>query len=204
MHTIAFILISIASFYFLSKKLGKWIHFEEEKIIESAMEIQKNRTQIKTNPSRDTLLFSIVACTLFTASYLKSDSIYFISTATILVIASYIDIKRNWVPDEIIYLTLFINMHPPIHIESLAYSLAPILLINAISLRVTSKIVIYSGDLLMLAAISISLPPEQAAITSLMAISLSSLASGLLKRATLPMLPILTISFLITHAIYNY
>lgn len=129
-----------------------------------------------------------------------------------LGIAAYFDIKRNWIPDPVIFITLIINFLSIISTKNVDFSSAlsnslififPYCLLNAVAFITMKKFIFFSGDIYIIISISFSTFPIVGFITTVLAIFSALLFMLISKKREIPFIPFLLLSFLISNLVAN-
>lgn len=129
-----------------------------------------------------------------------------------LGIAAYFDIKRNWIPDPVIFITLIISFLSLIsfqHVEfssilsNSLYFILPYCLLNITAYITMRKFIFYSGDIYIIISMSFSIFPLVGFITTFLAIFSSLLFMLISKKREIPFIPFLLFSFLFSNAVVN-
>ncbi|EPE9243672.1 hypothetical protein ACSPNN_004434 [Enterobacter hormaechei] len=125
-----------------------------------------------------------------------------------LGIAAYFDIKRNWIPDPVIFIILIINFLSIISTKNVDFSSAlsnslififPYCLLNAVAFITMKKFIFFSGDIYIIISISFSTFPMVGFITTVLAIFSALLFMLLSKKREIPFIPFLLLSFLLSN-----
>ncbi|ECO4313689.1 hypothetical protein AB0001_004748 [Salmonella enterica] len=194
-----FTLLIALLFYFMSTKI---IDHVEIGVVETAKEIENGieRRQI----SLGFVIIYFITFNMLALSIDNTPSLLVVSLA--LTISSVFDIQRNWVPDLVIYITVTVSCLSVEHsfyyaITTCVIALFPFMLLNALSILKTRLTAVASGDLYMIAGISVWLTPPTAAVFSCTALFAAIISARLTKVKNLPLMPLIQASFLVSLAL---
>ncbi|EBZ6776930.1 hypothetical protein GQG94_004779 [Salmonella enterica] len=200
-----FICTSILIAFFLYRISSTLIDIAENDILDTAKSIEDGVTR-RNLP----LWFSVgYMVTTTIISYQCNNDYIFVITMIILSAASIIDMIRNWVPDLIIFLTISLsfmgNDNNHLHIiATCIITLLPFLVLNLISLKSNQRTSVASGDLYIIAALSIWLSPFTSPLLAALTILSATVFSLKSKNTHIPLVPFIQMSFLITYAIHRH
>ncbi|MEY8179010.1 hypothetical protein [Enterobacter hormaechei] len=183
----------------------RYIKKEEMNLLSSCNEIDLNKIYTKSYLLGGS---SIVAPQLL-LTFGSFDWLYHALFIT-LGIAAYFDIKRNWIPDPVIFITLIINFLSIISSQNVdfystvsnsLFFIIPYCILNALSFLTMKKSIFYSGDIYIIISISFTIPPFVGFITTSLAIFSALLFMLISKKREIPFIPFLLFSFLLSNLV---
>lgn len=130
------------------------------------------------------LLAALLLCGGVLPAWIITGSPLFALFVLLLASAAYIDCLTQWVPDVLIFALSWValwaqltgNPDPVIPLSGAVVMLAPALILNVITWLRRQPSAIASGDLYVLPAVGVWLPPEWSGICLLLSLGLTALA----------------------------
>lgn len=197
------ILFSILITIIIVSLAPRYIQNEEMNLLSSCNEISIERTYTKSYFLGGSLIVAPQLLLIFFSTEWLYQVLFMM-----LGVAAYFDIKRNWIPDPVIFLTLILSFFTILHYQridllsacanSLFFTL-PYFVFNAISFIASKKYIFYSGDVYIIVSLSFSISPLTGLITTSLAIFSALLFMLISKRREIPFIPFLLLSFLTSH-----
>lgn len=184
--------------------LLKIIRKAENDTLDSANEIRNTKWIIKQNKTREVALIITPLVASFFLEFNAQQSL----VIYILSIASYFDLKRRWIPDPIIYAliitsSIFFQSSAIDKIYSITITLLIVLMINGVSHLQKKDLIIASGDVYIMLALALTLPPHITAYCISAMLSLS-MCTTLVLRKPFAMLPVITVAYVLALLSYNH
>lgn len=189
--------ISIIITLTLRLYLPKIITSAENDVLIAASEIQNNKV---SKPVPALLTFTILfTFPLYSQLYFNNITLTLVIYLT--AISSVIDIARKWVPDILIYLITLVsclsfygNIKDAFLLIALSSTL--VMLLNYIALLKKDVMLMASGDLYLVASMSLWLSPFTAFCFPLIFLFIGFGISHLIKSKNIPFVPVLLLSFI--------
>ena len=201
-------IISIAMSLLVARLLPTLIKKTELEFIRSCGEININKNYTKT----PFLSFSFICPSTLFCYYLSHD-LLFSSLVLTLGIAAYVDFKRQWVPDSLIFILFFISFMI-IKTEKTAdifpaltgaiVFLSPYLIFNLISLTNNKPCIFSSGDLAIVVSLAFIFDPLISSIINALAIIGSYFTVIFYKRNEIPFVPFLHSSVVVVFCLREF
>lgn len=194
------ILVSFTLAFIVVYYSSRYIKNEEMNLLSSCLEIDPERVYSKNY----TLGVTLIAAPQILLAFFTTDILYQ-CVFLMLGIAAYFDVKRNWIPDPVIFTTIIFNFLSILQSQKFGFESAcinaffftlPYAVLNTLSYIANRKFIFYSGDIYIIISLSFSVLPITGIITNFLSLFFALLFMLVSKKRDIPYIPFLFAAFL--------